>query len=70
MESNPKYFTNKKIHLKLDEANYLMWKQIIRFTIVNHRLEGYLDGSICVDDFITNAERTKNVNPSYSTFKK
>lgn len=58
MALNPKHFTKKTINIKLDESNYLQWKQQISFTFASHRLEGYLDGSAQVDELIVNADRS------------
>lgn len=55
IELSPKNFKNKTINIKLDETNYLQWKQNISFTIASHRLEGFMDGSSQVDDMIVNA---------------
>ncbi|KAK4262712.1 hypothetical protein QN277_028239 [Acacia crassicarpa] len=38
-------FTNKKITVKLDDSNYLIWKQQVYFMAKQHRLFSYLDGS-------------------------
>lgn len=69
MDLSPKNFSNKKINLKLDETNYLQWKQQIIFTIASHRLEGYLDGSTRVEEIIFNADGSKYVNPAYRAYK-
>lgn len=57
------------INIKLDDTNYLQWKQQINFMIASHRLKGYLDGSYLVDELIVNADRSKTLNPSYSAYK-
>lgn len=68
MDLNPKHFTNKTINLKLDEKNYLQWKQQFCLSIVSHILEGYLDGSR-VEEMIINVDGYKSVNPSYRDYK-
>ncbi|KAI9083059.1 hypothetical protein K1719_034963 [Acacia pycnantha] len=45
---NSKSFTNKKITVRLDDSNYLIWKQQVYFMAKQHRLFSYLDGSIRV----------------------
>lgn len=49
--------------------NYLQLKQQIWFTIASHAHKGYLDGSAQVDELIVNADDSKNVNPTYSSYK-
>lgn len=69
MDLSPKVFTNKTIDIKLDERNYLQWKQQICITIASHKLEGYLDRSTHAGALIVNEDGSKSVNPSYSAFK-
>ncbi|GMI64010.1 hypothetical protein HRI_000070300 [Hibiscus trionum] len=47
-ENTSKLFTNKTISLRLDESNYLIWKQQVLFTIESLALEDHIDGSLIV----------------------
>lgn len=69
MAENSKQFTNKTINIKLDNANYLKWRQQIGFTIVTHMLEGYLYESTCIDEWACNPDGTKVRNHDFDAYK-
>lgn len=69
MDLTLKQFSNKAINLKLDETNYMQWKQQICCSIASHRLEGYLDGSTQLEEMIINDDRSKIVNLAYKAYK-
>lgn len=60
---------NKRINIKLADANYLQWKHQVVFMIASHQMKGYLDGSTRVDEWIFNSEDMKINNPNFANFK-
>ncbi|MBA0879214.1 hypothetical protein Goshw_023421, partial [Gossypium schwendimanii] len=42
---SPSFFSTKRVNVRLDWKNYLIWKQQILFTVQGHSLEHFLDSS-------------------------
>lgn len=43
-------FTNKKISVRLDDSNYLLWKQQVAFMVKQHKLRGFLEGTVKIPE--------------------
>lgn len=71
MADGIKPLTNKTINIKLDDTNYLQWRQQIGFTIACHktrRISGWR--SACVEEWICVEDGSKiKKNPYYDSYK-
>ncbi|KAL4342170.1 hypothetical protein GQ457_08G026280 [Hibiscus cannabinus] len=67
--SSAKPFVNKSISIRLDETNYLLWRQQVLFAIDSLALGSHIDGSAVVPSqyLVTNGVRTPN--PEFILFK-
>ncbi|GMJ03565.1 hypothetical protein like AT5G48050 [Hibiscus trionum] len=68
-ENSAKSFTNKSISIRLDDTNYLLWKQHIIFAIESLALTDHIDSSFSVPDQHISSEGTRRVNLEYTRFK-
>lgn len=60
---------NQPLTFKLDDHNYLIWKNQLPNVIIANGLEEFIDGSrICPPKFLDN--QTQVVNPEYSTWQR
>lgn len=63
-------FTNKKITIKLEETNYLIWKQQVLLMVKQHRLRSFLDGTATIpSEKIKNAAGVEIENPDFATYE-
>ncbi|KAL4335170.1 hypothetical protein GQ457_07G002650 [Hibiscus cannabinus] len=64
-------FANKQVNIRLDDFNYLLWKQQVILMIRGHGLEHYLDPDTHVPSkVVTDATGQISLNPAYRRFKK
>ncbi|KAL4333776.1 hypothetical protein GQ457_07G016460 [Hibiscus cannabinus] len=64
-------FANKHVNIRLDDFNFLLWKQHVMLMIRGHDLEQYLDESTVVPPkVLTNSDGQLVLNPAYRRFKK
>ncbi|KAL4272896.1 hypothetical protein GQ457_13G028570 [Hibiscus cannabinus] len=64
-------FANKQVNIRLDDFNYLLWKQQVILMIRGHDLEHYLDPDTPVPSkVVTDATGQISLNPAYRRFKK
>ncbi|KAL4388756.1 hypothetical protein GQ457_09G027860 [Hibiscus cannabinus] len=64
-----KPFTNKSISIRLDETNYLLWRQQILFTIESLDLSSHIDGTSVVPPQCVLVNGEKVPNPQFASFK-
>ncbi|GMJ08730.1 hypothetical protein HRI_004542200 [Hibiscus trionum] len=65
------FFANKQVNVKLDDYNFLLWKQQVILMIRGHDLEHFLDESTLVPaKVITNSSGQLAINPAYRRFRK
>ncbi|KAL4384768.1 hypothetical protein GQ457_15G009960 [Hibiscus cannabinus] len=64
-----KPFTNKSISIRLDETNYLLWRQQVLFTIESLDLSSHIDGTSVVPSQYVLVNSEKVPNPQYGSFK-
>ncbi|KAL4290280.1 hypothetical protein GQ457_14G022540 [Hibiscus cannabinus] len=64
-----KPFTNKSISIRLDETNYLLWRQQVLFTIESLDLSSHIDGTSVVPSQYVLVNSEKVPNPHYASFK-
>ncbi|KAL4309252.1 hypothetical protein GQ457_01G011170 [Hibiscus cannabinus] len=69
MASSSKPFTNKSISIRLDETNYLLWRQQILFAIESLALASHIDGTISVPPQYTMVDGVKTVNAEFVVYK-
>ncbi|MBA0837684.1 hypothetical protein Goarm_009821 [Gossypium armourianum] len=71
-EKNGSFFSTKCVNVRLDEKNYLIWKQQVLFTICGHSLEDFFDSSTFPPSkFIIVIESGKPIpNEAYTLFAK
>ncbi|KAL4354390.1 hypothetical protein GQ457_06G018340 [Hibiscus cannabinus] len=69
MVSASKPFTNKSISIRLDETNYLLWRQQVLFTIESLDLSSHIDGTSVVPPQYVLVNSEKVCNPQYASFK-
>ncbi|GMJ04572.1 hypothetical protein HRI_004126400 [Hibiscus trionum] len=68
--SSSKHFTNKIITIRLDESNFLLWKQQILFAIESLRLVSHVDGTISIPAQVVVIEKGERVlNLDYAFYK-
>ncbi|KAL4368866.1 hypothetical protein GQ457_05G027740 [Hibiscus cannabinus] len=64
-------FANKQISIKLDDTNFLLWKQQVVLMIRGHDLEHLLDESTPIPPkVVTDSNGQISLNPGYRRFKK
>ncbi|KAL4295317.1 hypothetical protein GQ457_12G015990 [Hibiscus cannabinus] len=64
-------FSNKHVNIRLDDFNFLLWKQQVMLIIRGHDLEQYLDESTVVPPKVmTKSDGQLVLNPAYRRFKK
>ncbi|GMI81878.1 hypothetical protein HRI_001857100 [Hibiscus trionum] len=68
-ENSTKPFTNKSISIRLDDTNYLLWKQQIIFAIESLALTDHIDSDFSVPDQHILANGVRSVNPEFTRFK-
>ncbi|KAL4320056.1 hypothetical protein GQ457_18G017850 [Hibiscus cannabinus] len=64
-----KPFTNKSISIRLDETNYLLWRQHVLFTIECLDLSSHIDGTSVVPPQYVLVNGEKMPNPQFASFK-
>ncbi|KAL4368436.1 hypothetical protein GQ457_05G012080 [Hibiscus cannabinus] len=69
MASSFKPFTNKSISIRLDETNYLLWRQQVLFAIESLALSSHIDGTISVPSQYTMVDGVKTVNAEFVVYK-
>ncbi|GMI95248.1 hypothetical protein HRI_003194100 [Hibiscus trionum] len=70
-EHESSFFANKQVNVKLDDYNFLLWKQYVILMIRGHDLEHYLDESHPLPSkVITNANGELVVNHAYRRYRK
>ncbi|KAL4318029.1 hypothetical protein GQ457_18G017830 [Hibiscus cannabinus] len=69
MASSSKPFTNKSISIRLDETNYLLWRQQVLFAIESLALSSHIDGTISVPPQYTMVDGVKTVNAEFVVYK-
>ncbi|KAL4376068.1 hypothetical protein GQ457_02G029640 [Hibiscus cannabinus] len=69
MASSSKPFTNKSISIRLDETNYLLWRQHVLFAIESLALASHIDGTISVPLQYTMLDGVKTVNAEFVVYK-
>ena len=58
------------ISIKLDDTNFLSWKQQIEGVVRSHKLQSFIVNPVIPDQFLSDEDRTNgNVNPEYSTWE-
>ncbi|GMI64360.1 hypothetical protein like AT1G21280 [Hibiscus trionum] len=68
--SSSKPFTNKTITIRLDESNFLLWKQQILFAVESLGLISHIDGTISIPPHVVDDEKGIKVpNPDYLFYK-
>ncbi|GMI99232.1 hypothetical protein HRI_003592500 [Hibiscus trionum] len=67
--SSAKPFTNKSISIRLDDTNYLLWKQQIFFAIESLALADHINNSFTVLDQYLSSDRSCRINPEYACYK-
>ncbi|KAL4352750.1 hypothetical protein GQ457_06G024020 [Hibiscus cannabinus] len=68
--SAAKPFTNKSISIRLDNTNYLLWRQQVLFTIESLALDGHVDGTLLVpSQYVLGEGGAKVSNPEYVSYK-
>ncbi|KAL4279329.1 hypothetical protein GQ457_03G023660 [Hibiscus cannabinus] len=64
-------FSNKRVSVRLDESNFLLWKQQVILMMRDHGLEGYLDKMISTSArLVTNCDGSRSANPMFLRFVK
>ncbi|MBA0677323.1 hypothetical protein Goari_018738, partial [Gossypium aridum] len=62
-------FNNKKLNVRLDEKNFLQWKQQVFLTVHNHGLEKFLTGEVTVPSAkVRNSEGELVENEAYERY--
>ncbi|GMI69275.1 hypothetical protein HRI_000596800 [Hibiscus trionum] len=70
VSDSSKPFTNKSISIRLDDTNYLLWRQQIQFAIESLALQDHLDESFSVpEQFVTGEGGRRSISPEYARFK-
>ncbi|KAL4386691.1 hypothetical protein GQ457_09G004130 [Hibiscus cannabinus] len=64
-----KPFTNKSISIRLDETNYLLWRQQVLFTIESLDLSSHIEGTSVMPPQYLLVNGEKVPNPLFSSFK-
>ncbi|KAL4376814.1 hypothetical protein GQ457_02G042250 [Hibiscus cannabinus] len=64
-----KPFTNKSISIRLDETNYLLWRQQVLFTIESLDLSSHIEGTSVMPPQYVLVNGEKVPNPLFSSFK-
>ncbi|KAL4386437.1 hypothetical protein GQ457_09G004620 [Hibiscus cannabinus] len=64
-----KPFTNKSISIRLDETNYLLWRQQVLFTIESLDLSSHIDGTSVLPPQYVLVNGEKVPNPHFASFK-
>ncbi|KAL4280054.1 hypothetical protein GQ457_03G021650 [Hibiscus cannabinus] len=64
-----KPFTNKSISIRLDETNYLLWRQHVLFTIESLDLSSHIDGTSVLPPQYVLVNGEKVPNPHFASFK-
>ncbi|KAL4346407.1 hypothetical protein GQ457_17G000180 [Hibiscus cannabinus] len=68
--SAAKPFTNKSKSIRLDNTNYLLWRQQVLFTIESLALDGHVDGTLPVpSQYVLGEGGAKVSNPEYVSYK-
>ena len=70
--SSPLVSFSHKIGTKLDDSNFLLWRQQIVAAVRGHGLEKFLGGETLVpESFLTDADRgAGKLNPEYVSWQK
>ncbi|KAL4304332.1 hypothetical protein GQ457_10G013780 [Hibiscus cannabinus] len=64
-------FANKQVNIRLDDFNFLLWKQQVILMIRGHELEHYLDPDTSIPPkVVTDTAGQISLNPAYRRFKK
>ncbi|GMI98473.1 hypothetical protein HRI_003516600 [Hibiscus trionum] len=70
-DSSGSMFANKQISMKLDDFNFMLWKQQVTMMIRGYELEHYLDSSTPIPPKVVKSSSGKLIlNPDYRRFKK
>ncbi|KAL4319896.1 hypothetical protein GQ457_18G015380 [Hibiscus cannabinus] len=64
-----KPFTNKSISIRLDESNYLLWRQQVLFSIDSLALGSHIDGTIAPPSQYVVVNGVRSLNPDFVAFK-
>ncbi|KAL4318894.1 hypothetical protein GQ457_18G016980 [Hibiscus cannabinus] len=65
------HFANKQVNIRLDDYNYLLWKQQVILMIRGHDLEHYLDPDTPIPPkVVKDSSRQIVLNPAFRRFKK
>ncbi|KAL4284177.1 hypothetical protein GQ457_16G007100 [Hibiscus cannabinus] len=64
-----KPFTNKSISIRLDETNYLLWRQQVLFTIESLDLSSHIEGTTVIPPQYLLVNGEKVPNPLFSSYK-
>ncbi|KAL4354343.1 hypothetical protein GQ457_06G000280 [Hibiscus cannabinus] len=67
--SSTKPFTNKSISIRLDETNYLLWRQQVLFAIDSLALGSHIDSAAVVPSQYLVANGVRTLNPEFLAFK-
>ncbi|KAL4354862.1 hypothetical protein GQ457_06G019540 [Hibiscus cannabinus] len=67
--NSSKPFTNKSISIRLDETNYLMWRQQVLFAIDSLALGSHIDGTAVVPPQHVVVNGVRALNPEFVVFK-
>ncbi|KAL4367713.1 hypothetical protein GQ457_05G014590 [Hibiscus cannabinus] len=67
--SSSKPFTNKTISIRLDESNYLLWRQQVLSAIESLALESHVDGTKATPPQYVAVNGVRSVNPDFVAFK-
>ncbi|GMI67117.1 hypothetical protein HRI_000381000 [Hibiscus trionum] len=71
IDQNSSTFANKQVSIKLDDTNFLLWKQQVVLMIRGQELEHYLDPETTIPPKVTKDASGKLVlNPEFRRFKK
>ncbi|KAL4387476.1 hypothetical protein GQ457_09G001790 [Hibiscus cannabinus] len=70
-DSSAQAFSNKRVSVRLDDTNFLQWKQQVILMMRGHGLESYLDKTAPTPArLISNADGSRVANPAYLRFVK
>ncbi|KAL4340532.1 hypothetical protein GQ457_08G020290 [Hibiscus cannabinus] len=69
-DDSPGFF-NKQINVRLDDANFLLWRQQVLLMVRGQGLEHFLDGDVTPPvKMLTSASGVRSPNPTYQRFVK